>query len=155
LIDAGLRWLRSTPHRTFIAFPALVLGWEAVCTRSIAPKRPAYLLLLPWGYLQYYFVGEYRRNEHAGSRGFGQLPDRLLTDGPYALTRNPMYLGHLIFLLGLALSWRSKLGLALFALCLPWFHSRVLRDEEWLGAKFGKDYAVYRTRVKRWIPYVL
>jgi Phospholipid methyltransferase len=154
-VEAVLRWIQSTPHRTFIAFPALVLAYEAVRTRSLTPKHPEFMLLLPWGYLQYRFVGQYRRKQHAGSRGFGQLPDRLLTDGPYALTRNPMYLGHLIFLLGLALSWRSKLGLVLLAAYLPWFHLRVLRDEEWLADKFGAEYAGYKSRVRRWIPFVL
>src|SRR5579864_7101622 len=98
------RWLRSTPNRTFVFYPALVF----VTAPKI--KRPLFLTLLPWGYLQYRLIGEYRQRQHAGGRGFDSAPDRLLTDGPYALSRNPMYLGHLIFMLGLALSTSSKLA---------------------------------------------
>jgi len=113
------------------------------------------VVLLPWGYLQYYLTGRYRAEHHAGSRGMAETSERLLTDGPYALSRNPMYLGHLIFLLGLALGWRSRLGWLILLLCLPWFHQRVLRDEERLSAKFGESYTAYQRRVRRWVPFVL
>jgi protein-S-isoprenylcysteine O-methyltransferase Ste14 len=66
-----------------------------------------------------------------------------------------MYLGHLIFLLGLALSWRSRMAWLILLACLPWFHDRVLRDEERLGEKFGDEYADYKRRVRRWIPYIV
>jgi protein-S-isoprenylcysteine O-methyltransferase Ste14 len=66
-----------------------------------------------------------------------------------------MYLGHLIFLAGLALTFRSWLGLAIFAASAVWFHRRVLADEAQLRAQFGESYADYCRRVKRWIPGVL
>jgi protein-S-isoprenylcysteine O-methyltransferase Ste14 len=154
-LDGLLRWLSSTPHRTFIVYPGLVLLFELGRRRSPVPRRPAFLLLLPWGYLQYELTGRYRATRHAGSRGFANAPDRLLTDGPYRLTRNPMYLGHLIFLLGLALTWRSRLGWLILLCCLPWFHQRVLQDEDRLRAKFGDSYIAYQRRVRRWLPFVL
>lgn len=152
--NALLRWLSGTPHRTFIVYPAAVLAFETVHRKSVAPGRPAFVLLLPWGYLQYYLTGKFRAARHAGSRGMERPPDRLITDGPYAFSRNPMYLGHLIFLLGLALAWRSRLAWVLFACCLPWFHLRVLRDEERLAIKFGASYRDYHDRVRRWIPFI-
>ena len=75
--------------------------------------------------------------------------------GIYRYTRNPMYLGHLIFMLGLALTFWSWFGLALFALRAAWFQHRVKGDEARLAATFGADYEAYRARVKRWVPGVI
>jgi protein-S-isoprenylcysteine O-methyltransferase Ste14 len=66
-----------------------------------------------------------------------------------------MYLGHLIFMAGLAITFSSWLALALLAFHAGWFHLRVLHDEERLEARFGEPYRVYKARVKRWIPGVL
>jgi protein-S-isoprenylcysteine O-methyltransferase Ste14 len=145
----------GTPRRTFVLYPALVILVATLRNGNPAPRRWPPLLLLPWGYLQYYLTGKYRERERAGPRGYSVPPDRLLTTGPYALTRNPMYLGHLIFLSGLALAWRSRLGWLILVVSVPWFHARVLRDEKRLLAKFGAEYDDYCRRVRRWIPLVL
>ena len=79
-------------------------------------------------------------------------PERIIASGPYRYTRNPMYLGHLIFLSGLALTLWSWLGLILLVARAAWFHRRVLHDEARLDQMFGAEYAAYRARVKRWIP---
>jgi protein-S-isoprenylcysteine O-methyltransferase Ste14 len=110
-----------------------------------------FLALLPWGYLQYRLVRDYRQRLHAGSWGFSQMPERLITSGPYRFTRNPMYLGHLIFMLGLALSTGSRLGWAILLGNLPWFNSRVAEDETRLRQKFGAEYDAYCRRVRRWL----
>jgi protein-S-isoprenylcysteine O-methyltransferase Ste14 len=144
-LDPALAWLRGTPNRTFVLYPAVVL---LACRRI---RRPLFLLLLPWGYLQYRLIGRHRQRQRAGGRGFERAPDRLLTTGPYALSRNPMYLGHLIFMLGLALSTGSELAWAILAANLPWFQHRVLFDEERLREKFGAEYDAYARRVRRWI----
>ncbi len=79
-------------------------------------------------------------------------PDRLVTSGPYAWCRNPMYLGHIIFLIGLALTFQSPLAGALTVATVVWFHRRVRRDEARLGARFGRPYVDYCARVPRWVP---
>ena len=140
-----LRWLRGTPNRTFVLYPAVVL----LAHRRI--ERPRFLPMLAWGYLQYRLIGDHRQRMRAGGRGFDRPPDKLLTTGPYALSRNPMYLGHLIFLLGLALSTGSRLAWGILLANLPWFQSRVLRDEVRLRAKFGAEYEAYCRRVRRWL----
>lgn len=113
--------------------------------------RPVFLPLLAWGYLQYRLIGQHRQRLHAGGRGFDRPPDRLLTTGPYAFSRNPMYLGHLTFMLGLALSTGSKLAWAILLANIPWFNSRVEYDERRLRDKFGAEYDAYCRRVRRWL----
>jgi len=90
-----------------------------------------------------------------GSWGIEVPPGQIVATGPYRYTRNPMYLGHLIFMLGLAIAFWSWFALILLVARAVWFHGRVLRDEKRLEARFGGDYAAYRQRVKRWIPGLL
>jgi protein-S-isoprenylcysteine O-methyltransferase Ste14 len=66
-----------------------------------------------------------------------------------------MYLGHLIFMMGLAITLWSWFALVLLAARAVWFHWRVLRDERRLEGRFGADYSAYRGRVSRWIPGIL
>jgi protein-S-isoprenylcysteine O-methyltransferase Ste14 len=66
-----------------------------------------------------------------------------------------MYLGHLIFLLGLALSFRSPFAGLLLLVNVPWFHRRVRYDERRRDAKFGPEFTDYCARVRRWIPFVV
>ena len=108
--------------------------------------------LLIWGYAQYRFVGRYRLGLAGSGPGMATPPNRIVAEGPYRYVRNPMYLGHLIFMLGLALTFWSWFGLILLALRAAWFQTRVLHDEARLQTIFGADYAAYRARVKRWIP---
>ena len=138
--------------RTFVLIPAVVLAWELFLNDGALRFQPWFLPVMLWGYLQYKLVGRYRLRLGGGGPGMKTLPERLVTGGPYAYTRNPMYLGHLIFLVGLALTLRSELG-ALIALAnLVFFDYRVRKDEKRLTARFGEAYVQYCARVKRWIP---
>jgi protein-S-isoprenylcysteine O-methyltransferase Ste14 len=113
------------------------------------------LPLLAWGYLQYRWVGRYRTRLGGGGPGVAVPPERILASGPYRWVRNPMYLGHLIFLAGVALLLGSWIAAAVWVFHLAWFHRRVREDEARLDALFGDAYRDYRRRVKRWIPGVL
>ena len=150
-----LSWLGRTPVQTFILCPLAVIGFELALHGGGINFVPWGLPLLAWGYLQYRLVGRYRLGQAGGGPGMATLPQRVVDEGPYRYTRNPMYLGHLIFMLGLALTFWSWFGLALFALRAVWFQRRVLRDEARLVTTFGDDYEAYRARVKRWVPGVI
>jgi protein-S-isoprenylcysteine O-methyltransferase Ste14 len=149
------RWLLSTPGQTFVLCPAAVIAFELAWRNGRLAFVPWGCLLLLWGYLQYRFVGAYRHPRAGGGWGFDHAPDRVVDSGPYRFTRNPMYLGHLIFMTGLAITFWSWFALILLVARAVWFHGRVLKDEQRLATKFGPDYASYCARVKRWIPGVL
>jgi protein-S-isoprenylcysteine O-methyltransferase Ste14 len=150
-----VRWLSSTSNRTFVLWPVLLFSAEAVLRQGIPEIALWGLPLLAWGYLQYYLVGRYRLREGGGGPGLSVPPERLVTSGPYRFCRNPMYLGHLIFLAGLALALRSWLAAAVLAFHAVWFDRRVRKDEARLAALFGDPYRDYAARVKRWIPGIL
>ena len=113
------------------------------------------LPLLAWGYLQYRWVGRYRTRLGGGGPGLAVPPERILASGPYRWVRNPMYLGHIIFLAGLGLLLGSWIAAAVLGFHLAWFHGRVREDEARLAELFGDSYRDYCQRVKRWIPGVL
>jgi len=143
--------LSSTSHRTFVLVP-LAVAAERLCRRKrVVHWRWAPLLL--WGYLQYRVVGDRRVEEAGGPRGMSQgFPDRLVTDGIYAHVRNPMYLGHMIYLSGLTLLTRSPVAAGYLAGAVPWYNARAAADEARLQERFGEEYANYRAAVPRWLP---
>lgn len=142
--------LRSTSTRTFVAIPLGVAIEQAVSRRRI---RPGWLVLAGSGYLQYRLAGSYRLPRAGGPPGMSQgRPERLVTSGPYALTRNPMYLGHLMFVAGLTMTTRSPVALAATVALVPWFQERARTDERRLVDLFGPDYEDYCRRVPRWLP---
>jgi protein-S-isoprenylcysteine O-methyltransferase Ste14 len=144
--------LGGTSFRTFVLYPVLVVALELGLNDGRLRLQVWALPLLAWGYLQYRLVGGYRLRLGGGGPGMDTPPERLVTGGPFALCRNPMYLGHLIFLTGLALVLRSWLGAAIALGTAVWLQFRVRRDERRLGERFGEPYLQYCSRVKRWIP---
>lgn len=76
----------------------------------------------------------------------------LVTAGIYRFTRNPMYLGLALVLLGWAAFLGSLLALAgpiAFVLYIDRF--QIAPEERVLLAKFGSAYAQYKARVRRWL----
>jgi len=80
---------------------------------------------------------------------------RLCVVGPYAFTRNPLYLGSLLLGAGAAIAGRSWLWALLLALLLASSYPRVIRVEETrLAERFGGAFAEYRDRVPRYLPRI-
>ena len=78
-------------------------------------------------------------------------PRRLVVRGPYRFTRNPMYNGVVLALLGEALLFRSGALLEYALAALAVFHLVViLYEEPALRSRFGDDYAAYAAAVPRW-----
>ena len=147
-----MRLLSRTPVRTFFLYPAITLAWELILHKGELKFYPLFLPLMVWGYLQYRLCGLYRIKRGGGGPGLETPPDSLVFSGPYAYTRNPMYLGHLIFLTGLTLTLQSWLAALITIAVAVWFHLRVCGDESKLVARLGQPYIDYVNSVKRWIP---
>ena len=89
----------------------------------------------------------------AGSNVPTSLPTTTIVNtGPYRFTRNPIYLGMVLGLIGLAIALNSLwllLMLVPFALVIR--YGVVTREEVYLERKFGDVYRGYRSRVRRWL----
>ncbi len=79
----------------------------------------------------------------------------LVTSGPYALVRHPIYTGLLLAFVGSAIAgaeWRGVLAVAI-AFWALWRKLRI--EEQWMQEQFGEAYQAYRRRVSALIPFVL
>lgn len=76
----------------------------------------------------------------------------LVTSGPFRVSRNPMYTGHAVSLVGAALWAGSGWPLVADALAVVLTRRLVIGPEEdYLTARFGAEYERYRSRVRRWL----
>jgi protein-S-isoprenylcysteine O-methyltransferase Ste14 len=76
----------------------------------------------------------------------------LAEEGPYRLTRNPMYLAFAILYLGITFVWNAFWPLVFLpeALALVYLFA-IKREESYLRREFGDAYAAYCSRVRRWL----
>jgi protein-S-isoprenylcysteine O-methyltransferase Ste14 len=75
-----------------------------------------------------------------------------VTSGPFRFTRNPMYLGLALLQAGVAFVLGNVWVLLFVPLSIVVIDRVVIAGEErYLEAKYGADYAAYRTRVRRWL----
>ena len=76
----------------------------------------------------------------------------IVTSGPYAFSRNPLYVAIGLLFAAIGLGFNSA---AMLAMILPWFvvmhFGVVLREERYLAAKFGATYTAYQRQVRRWL----
>ena len=82
----------------------------------------------------------------------GQATHAMIEEGPYRLSRNPLYVGLLALYVGLALLLSTFWGLVLFpaaVLLLLW--GAIGPEERYLHERFGAPYDDYTRRVRRWL----
>jgi len=76
----------------------------------------------------------------------------LVTSGVYRYTRNPMYLGLLVTLVGWAMFLSNPLALLAVPLFVLYINRLQINPEERvLSALFGAEYAAYKEKVRRWL----
>ena len=88
-------------------------------------------------------------------RSTGLMPDRparcVVTSGPYAWSRNPMFLGFALMYAGAALVLPSVWALLLLPAAMAFTTSTVItREEAYMRATFGSEFERYAARVRRW-----
>ena len=76
---------------------------------------------------------------------------KIVTSGPYRVTRNPMYLSMVLFMLGISLMFALEWGVILTPiLWLGYDRLIVAREEAYLTAKFGSAYQALLKKTRRW-----
>ncbi len=132
---AGVGPVLTTPMSLILAATFLLVG----------------VFWVSWAYSYLLFVGKGLPFE---AFGWAFHPTRMLvTTGPYAYTRNPMVLGMLLVLLGVAFLARSVTGLVLVpAMAVVFYIYLVEFEEKGLIRRFGGDYIEYRSSVPALLP---
>ena len=131
-IGLGVDWIKPMPARPDrwgglgIVFVVLAVGLVVWAARALRAHHTA---VQPW-----------------------KPTTTIVTDGPYALTRNPIYLGFALLLVGIGL-WSDKLAVLLMAVpAIAATNSWVIaREESYLKRKFGAPYEAYLSRARRWL----
>ena len=80
-----------------------------------------------------------------------EKPDKLVTNGMFSISRNPIYVCFILFFTGLYLVHRNiviAVAVVLFAIVI---HRQVIREEKFLTSHYGKDYEEYRNKVRRYL----
>ena len=78
--------------------------------------------------------------------------DNLTTGGPFAFSRNPIYVGNLVLLAGVGLMSASVWPLLLVPfVALAIDRLAIRREEAHLAARFGEAWTAYAARVRRWL----
>lgn len=78
--------------------------------------------------------------------------EHLVLTGPFAMTRNPIYLGNTLLMIGVGLA-AGMLWFLILAVVAAFLTQKLAieREEKYLDQRFGKKYRDYRKRVRRWI----
>jgi len=145
---------------TFLCLALGVVQWRPL---PIALSQPARLGAFMLGALLYfpglglYLWGLRTLGEMFGvSSGFGvrlHAGHRLITHGPFAIVRHPMYLAVIIVALGGLLIYRTW-TMALFASIMFGLVFRARREEQALAVEFGEEWRAYARRVSAWLPRI-
>ncbi len=144
--------------------PPLLMLLAAVLMWSMHRWWPvAYLLTSPWNRIGVVpsaagiliaaaAIAQFRRSQTTLNPIEPSRASHLVTDGIFGFSRNPMYLGLVLLLIG----WAFWLGSAsswlvppLFAILI--YAAQIVPEERALEALFGEAYVAYRHRVSRWI----
>ncbi|MEW6672990.1 MAG: isoprenylcysteine carboxylmethyltransferase family protein [Thermodesulfobacteriota bacterium] len=133
------------PYKIALSGPGWRFYPEPLHYAALLPWLAGTLILL-WSALDFVLKGK-------GTPVPVDPPRILVVEGPYRFTRNPMYLGVGLILLGHVL-WFESMRLLIYAAVLAvGFHLFVVFFEEpVLRRKFGDSYEAYCRRVPRWLP---
>ncbi|MBL4800676.1 MAG: isoprenylcysteine carboxylmethyltransferase family protein [Emcibacter sp.] len=79
-------------------------------------------------------------------------PDKIVTIGPFGFSRNPMYLGMLVVLLGVAVRYGTALSFLFpviyFSVANGWY---IPFEEDRMQDAFGDEFTAYKAKVRRWL----
>ena len=140
---------------SFVALPGIVAfvvpAWLArrlvgrVFHLVGVPPLVAGIALLIWCVHEFYVAGK-------GTLAPWDPPKHLVVSGPYRVSRNPMYIGVALILIGWAAGFGIRVLWYYAAAMIVAFHLRVvLAEEPWQARTFGEDWERYKTRVRRWL----
>ena len=138
VVFAAVMWLTA---RLFSAATVVQLNWRV----ALIPLLAGAIVVLAG-------VAAFRGAHTTVNPITPEASSSVVMTGVYRWSRNPMYLGFLLFLVG----WELCLGNLVAALFLPFFvlymnRYQIAPEERMLSQKFGSEYVDYTRRVRRWL----
>ena len=79
---------------------------------------------------------------------------QLITHGIYRFARHPIYLGHSIVFIGIAVYTSSLYGFLILSANVPVFLVRIRIEERLLSEEFGDAYRMYKQKTKKLLPFI-
>jgi protein-S-isoprenylcysteine O-methyltransferase Ste14 len=77
--------------------------------------------------------------------------DKLITNGTFSFSRNPIYVGFIAFFAGIFSAYMNIVVLVFLVFIITAIHRQILREEKFLKNCYGKEYDEYCDRVRRYI----
>lgn len=140
----------SIGFAAILIVPALDHRWHWSAVPPYAVIAGNILIVLGWTIILFVF----RENTFTSATIEVVADQRVVSTGPYAVVRHPMYSGSLLYFLGIPIALGSWWGLLVGMLMMPVFVLRLF-DEEKLLARTLPGYSEYMDRVKyRLVPFV-
>ena len=136
---------------------AVLMWFMALFTPNLAlplpPRIAAALALAVMGFLVIALAVKGFRNERTSVNPMDlDRTSTVVTSGIYRMSRNPMYLGMLLCLLGFGCLLGNPFSLAAAVLFVPAItRLQIIPEERALLGRFGSDYLAYCRTVRRWI----
>jgi len=97
--------------------------------------------------------------EHLGSNWSRSVTIKkdheLITTGPYAVVRHPIYTGILVGFLGMAIAISEVRGFVVLALITLALWMKLSMEEKWMRAEFGEAYAAYSRHSSALVPFII
>jgi protein-S-isoprenylcysteine O-methyltransferase Ste14 len=134
IFAAAFDW-PSVTHQQF--FQSEAVAWIGVLLCAAA------LALMLWSLVSF------RRSFRIGIDT--DRPDALITDGAFAVSRNPIYVAFITMATGQFLIYPNMILLIYVVAAAGIIHRQVLREEEFLRGHYGQAYAAYCGRVRRYL----
>jgi protein-S-isoprenylcysteine O-methyltransferase Ste14 len=139
LVIGLIMWLLSR------LFPALALPWGSNVTGAFVIGLVGLTISLAG-------IASFKRASTTVDPRQPAKASTLVTSGIYRHSRNPMYLGILLTLIGWAVFLGNVLSLAAAFAFVPYMNRYQIEPEErLLQGKFGREFSAYKARVRRWI----
>jgi protein-S-isoprenylcysteine O-methyltransferase Ste14 len=148
--------LRIPPVAAALLFAAAMWGASLAVPSITLPfahrKLAATVLAVFGGGVSLAGVASFRRAKTTVDPTRPDAASALVSSGVYRVTRNPMYLGFTLMLLGWAALLSNVLSL-IIAIAFVFYMNRfqIEPEERALSARFGKAFAAYRASVRRWV----
>ena len=84
----------------------------------------------------------------------GQRPSGVVSTGAFRYVRHPLYLGSIMFYIGLSVSTASLFSLGLVAVIFLFYNYLASYEEKLMENRFSDEYGNYKKRTGKWVPRI-